>query len=117
MGKRNLNASFAAVVAKFEAAVQAERREAWRKAWRKRHPKARKARNGVALRPVDVIAIRKRITGRHGEQSEIAFQYGVTPSLISKIASGKAWPNLLPSDAARKRRRGPTASREPSPSR
>lgn len=61
-------------------------------------------RNGRAKVTVEMVAeIRRRATGRYGERAELARQFGLTASTISKIILGQTWAVLLErqSDAAR----------------
>jgi hypothetical protein len=53
-------------------------------------------RNGQAkLSEADVRSIKGRLTGRRGEQTELAAEYGVNPSTISDIAVGRNWGHVL----------------------
>lgn len=50
------------------------------------------ARNGRAkLSPGDVAQIRSSATGRYGERSRLARQWGISTGHVSKILNGSAW--------------------------
>jgi len=54
------------------------------------HPAARGERNHQAkLSDAEVVAIRGRYTGRRGEQTSLATEYGVTPQLVHLIVKGE----------------------------
>lgn len=46
------------------------------------------------LTEADVVAIRSRVTGRFGEQSALAREYGVHPSVISNIVRRRRWTHV-----------------------
>jgi hypothetical protein len=51
--------------------------------------------NGRAkLTDDDVIAIRRAFTGRYGQQSELAREYGVTSAQVSKVVKRQTWTHL-----------------------
>lgn len=62
-----------------------------------RKPSRRGEKNGRAvLSEEDVLAIREGFTGRHGEKAALARKYGVTPTTIHNILTGKLWPKTTP---------------------
>ena len=51
--------------------------------------------NGQAiLSEEQVVSIKRRWVGRHGQQSELARQYGVSPSTIRDIVKGRTWTHV-----------------------
>lgn len=47
--------------------------------------------HNARLTDAQVTEIRGRLTGRRGEQKELAAEYGVSPQLLNKVASGKTY--------------------------
>ena len=55
-------------------------------------------RNGRAVLTVDdVTRIRSEYTGERGQQADLARRYGVTPTQIRNILTGRSWSRLITS--------------------